>query len=116
MNSVPGPPHCLEIDAGEDDHRRHDHLPVATYCHQCGDVLAGCPALLTASAEFKAEYHPEGNTPVERAHEPLVSALYKCTGDAKGNWPRFLHAVLFAIRVTVSRATGFSPYYLLYAV
>ncbi|KAJ3925748.1 MAG: hypothetical protein NXY57DRAFT_906698 [Lentinula lateritia] len=25
-----------------------------------------------------------------------------------------MHAVLFAIRVTVSRATGFSPYYLLY--
>ncbi|KAH7870538.1 uncharacterized protein C8R40DRAFT_1001133, partial [Lentinula edodes] len=29
-------------------------------------------------------------------------------------WPRYMHAVLFAIRVTVSRATGFSPYYLLY--
>ncbi|KAJ3991047.1 hypothetical protein F5050DRAFT_1540870, partial [Lentinula boryana] len=28
--------------------------------------------------------------------------------------PRYIHAVLFAMRVTVSRATGFSPYYLLY--
>ncbi|KAJ3991299.1 hypothetical protein F5050DRAFT_1538368, partial [Lentinula boryana] len=33
-----------------------------------------------------------------------------------GMWPRYLHAVLFAMRVTVSRATGFSPYYLLYGV
>ncbi|KAJ3991201.1 hypothetical protein F5050DRAFT_1551013, partial [Lentinula boryana] len=28
--------------------------------------------------------------------------------------PRYVHAVLFSIRVTVSRATGFSPFYLVY--
>lgn len=64
---------------------------------------------------FSTPYHPQGNAPVERAHQPLVDALFKCTGDAKGNWPKYLHAVLFAMRVTVSRATGFSPYYLLYS-
>lgn len=63
---------------------------------------------------FSTPYHPQGNAPVKRAHQPLVDALFKCTGDAKGNWPRYLHAVLFSMRVTVSRATGFSPYYLLY--
>lgn len=63
---------------------------------------------------FSTPYHPQGNAPVERAHQPLVDSLFKCTGDAKGTWPRYIHAVLFAMRVTVSRATGFSPYYLLY--
>lgn len=63
---------------------------------------------------FSTPYHPQGNAPVERAHQPLVDSLFKCSGDAKGTWPRFLYAVLFAMRVTVSRATGFSPYYLLY--
>jgi hypothetical protein len=61
-------------------------------------------------------YHPEGNAPVERGHQPIVDAIYKCTGDAKSTWPRYLEAVLFAMRVTTSRATGFSPYYLLYGV
>ncbi|THU83349.1 hypothetical protein K435DRAFT_556805, partial [Dendrothele bispora CBS 962.96] len=56
----------------------------------------------------------EGNAPVERAHSPLVSALMKTVGDSVGLWPNFLHAALFAIRITTSRSTGFSPYYLLY--
>lgn len=63
---------------------------------------------------FSTPYHPQGNAPIERAHQPLVDSLFKCTGDAKGNWPRYMHAILFAMRVTVSRATRFSPYYLLY--
>ena len=61
-------------------------------------------------------YHPEGNAPVERAHQPLVDAIFKCTGDAKGKWPLYLEPALFAIRVTVSRATGYAPYFLLYGV
>ncbi|KAJ6617800.1 hypothetical protein B0H10DRAFT_2218182 [Mycena sp. CBHHK59/15] len=54
--------------------------------------------------------------PPQCRSQELVNAIYKCTGDAKGNWPKFLKAVLFAMRVTTSRATGFSPYYLLYGV
>lgn len=59
-------------------------------------------------------YHPEGNAPVERSHQPVVQGVYKLAGDAKGTWPQYLHAVLLATRITASRATGFSPYYLLY--
>ena len=65
---------------------------------------------------ISTSYHPEGNAVVERAHQPLVDAIFKCTGDAKGNWPKYLELALFAVRVTVSHATGFSPYYLLYGV
>ncbi|THU76024.1 hypothetical protein K435DRAFT_705840 [Dendrothele bispora CBS 962.96] len=38
----------------------------------------------------------------------------KTVGDSVGLWPSFLHAALFTIQITTSRATGFSPYYLLY--
>jgi hypothetical protein len=59
-------------------------------------------------------YHPEGNAPVERQHQTLVACIFKLTGDAKGTWPRYVHPALFAIRVTVSRFTGYSPFFLLY--
>ncbi|KAK0207819.1 hypothetical protein IW262DRAFT_1302482 [Armillaria fumosa] len=61
-------------------------------------------------------YHPQGMAPVEHHHQMIVDPIFKCTGDAKGLWARFLFAVLFALHVTVSRATGFAPYYLLYGV
>jgi hypothetical protein len=80
------------------------------------EVLFLLSSLYNCTVVISTAYHPEGNAPVERGHQPIVDALYKCTGDAKANWPRYLQAVLFAVRVTVSRATGFSPYYLLYGV
>ncbi|KAF9257226.1 hypothetical protein L218DRAFT_879948, partial [Marasmius fiardii PR-910] len=49
-------------------------------------------------------------------HQPLIDAIFKCCGDAKGLWLTYLTAALFASRVTISRATGYSPYYLLYGV
>jgi hypothetical protein len=80
------------------------------------EVLHLLRTLYNCTVIISTAYHPEGNAPVERNHQPLVDALYKCTGDAKGNWPKFLKAVLFAMQVTTSRTTGFSPYYLLYGV
>jgi len=59
-------------------------------------------------------HHPEGNARIERHHQPLVDAIFKVTGDAKGSWPKYLHAALFAVRITVSRSSGYSPYFLLY--
>jgi hypothetical protein len=81
-----------------------------------GEVLELLRTQYNCTVIFSTAYHPQGNAPIERHHQPLVDALYKLTGDAKGNWPKYLHAVLFAMRITTSRATGFSPYYLLYGV
>jgi hypothetical protein len=91
----------MTIDGGPEFKKEVQHLLRTLY---------NCTVIISTA------YHPEGNAPVERNHQPLVDAIYKCTGDAKGNWPKFLRAVLFAMRVTTSRATGFSPYYLLYGV
>jgi hypothetical protein len=80
------------------------------------EVLFLLSSLYSCTVVISTAYHPEGNAPVEHGHQPIVDTLYKCTGDAKVNWPKYLHTVLFAVRVTVSWATGFSPYYLLYGV
>ena len=80
------------------------------------EVLELLRSLYNCTVILSTPYHPEGNATVERAHFPLVEALFKCTGDKKSKWPEYLYAVLFAMRVTVSRATGFSPYFLLYGV
>ena len=80
------------------------------------EVVALLRTLYNCTIIVSTPYHPEGQAPVERAHLPLVEAIFKCTGDAKGRWPLYLEPGLFAIRVTVSRATGYSPYFLLYGV
>lgn len=63
---------------------------------------------------FSTVYHPEGNGIVERGHQLLVPALWKCCGEHKQRWPQFLFAVLLSIRTSISRATGFTPFFLLY--
>ena len=61
-------------------------------------------------------YNSQANGVVERGHFTLREALVKmCKGDLS-KWPTFLPAALFADRITVRRATGFSPYYLLHGV
>ncbi len=79
-----------------------------------GEVQHLLRTLYRCTAIFSTPYHPEGNAPVERSHDTLTTCLFKLTGNAKGHWPQHLHAVLFAMRTTTSRATGFSPFYLLY--
>ncbi len=79
-----------------------------------GEVQHLLRSLYRCTVIFSTLYHPEGNAPVEHSHDTLVSCLFKLTGDAKGHWPLYLHPVLFALRTTTSRSTGFSPFYLLY--
>lgn len=59
-------------------------------------------------------YHPEGNGIAERDGQTLTRAILRSCGDNSRRWPLFLHAGLHAVRVTVNRMTGFTPYYLLY--
>lgn len=81
-----------------------------------GEVKYLLKSLYHCKVIISTPYHPQGNGIVERAHTPLVSSIFKICGDKKSHWPRYLTAALFASRVTVSLATGYSPYYLLYGV
>jgi hypothetical protein len=61
-------------------------------------------------------YNSQANGVVERGHFTIREALVKMCGTEISKWPTLLPAALFADRITVRRATGFSPYYLLHGV
>ena len=61
-------------------------------------------------------YNSQANGVVERGHYNIREALIKlCEGDLS-KWPLMVPAATYADRITVRRATGFSPYYLLHGV
>jgi hypothetical protein len=61
-------------------------------------------------------YNSQANGVVERGHFNIREALVKMCGGDISKWPSLLPAALYADRITVRRATGFSPYYLLHGV
>ena len=61
-------------------------------------------------------YNSQANGVVERGHYTIREALVRMCGKNLSKWPSLLQAALFADRITVRRATGFSPYYLLHGV
>ncbi|KAJ3504975.1 hypothetical protein NMY22_g17741 [Coprinellus aureogranulatus] len=61
-------------------------------------------------------YHPESNGIVERSHQVLANSLKKVAYPHPARWPLYLPAVLLSMRVTTSRATGLSPFFLVYGV
>ena len=60
-------------------------------------------------------YNKQANGVVERGHFILREAIMKSVLHRK-DWPAKVHLASFADRVTVSRVTGFSAYYLLHGV
>ena len=61
-------------------------------------------------------YNSQANGVVERGHFTIREALVKMSGGNISKWPSLLRAALHADRITIRRATGFSPYYLLHGV
>ena len=63
-----------------------------------------------------SRYNSQANGVVERGHYNIREAIVKmCDGDLN-QWPLMVPAAVFADRITIRRATGFSPYYLLHGV
>ncbi|KAJ3559903.1 hypothetical protein NM688_g57 [Phlebia brevispora] len=60
-------------------------------------------------------YHPEGNGIAERDSQTLANAIMKSCAQKPTEWPLYLPAALLAINTTTSRATGYTPYFLLYS-
>ena len=59
-------------------------------------------------------YHPEGDGKVERLNRTLVNMLRAIPESEKKNWKAYLPKLMFAYNSTVNKATGFSPFYLLF--
>ena len=60
-------------------------------------------------------YNKQANGVVERGHFILREAIMKSVTYRK-EWPSKVHLASFADRVTVSKVTGFSAYYLLHGI
>jgi hypothetical protein len=60
-------------------------------------------------------YHPQSNGVVERANGKIFTAIKKMLlDDKKGKWTDLLPEAVWALNTTECRATGFTPFRLLY--
>ena len=59
-------------------------------------------------------YQPQGNA-VERFHSFLNAALTIQCHEQRIPWDEALAPIIYAYRASVSRSTGFSPFYMVYA-
>jgi hypothetical protein len=59
-------------------------------------------------------YNSQANGIIERQHYPVREAIMKTCKGEEHKWRSVIHAVFWAERVTVQRATGYSPYYLVH--
>jgi hypothetical protein len=65
--------------------------------------------------KFSSVYHPQSNGAVKRANGLIFSGVKKCLFDQKkGKWDDELPKVIWSHNTTISRATGFTPFRLLF--
>jgi hypothetical protein len=73
-------------------------------CHQIG-----------VKAAFTSVYHPQSNWAMESANALIFSAMKKILEDQpKGKWAEELPRVVWSHNTSISRATNFTPFKLLY--
>jgi hypothetical protein len=90
----------LTVDNG----KQFDSQDFRDFCLSIGTKLA-----------FASVYHPQSNGVVERANGKIFTAIKKrLLDDKKGKWADQLPEVLWALNTTECRATGFTPFRLLY--
>jgi transposase InsO family protein len=90
----------LTIDNGQ----QFDYYSFKEYCRTLG-----------THAKFSSVYHPQSNGAVERANRLIFLGIKKCLYDQKkGIWMDELPKVIWSHNTTVSRATGFTPFRLLF--
>ena len=61
-------------------------------------------------------YNSQANGVVERGHFNIREALVKLSKDDISQWPQMVQAACFTDRITIRRATGYSPFYLLHGI
>ena len=95
-----GVPRTLIVDNG----KQFDSDKFKEFCQSIGTKIA-----------FTSVYHLESNGAVERANRIVFSAISKTLFNLrKGRWTEELPKVVWSHNTTASRATGFTPFKLLY--
>ena len=92
--------------------------PTRIHSDQGGDFINGLFKRLhqlTGTAQSRTTpYHPQGNGLTERMNRTLIGMLKTLEEEEKVDWARHLPKLAYAYNVTVSKSTGFSPYFLLF--
>jgi ribonuclease HI len=95
-----GVPSELTVDNG----KQFDSQDFRDFCFSIGTKLA-----------FASVYHPQSNGVVERANGKIFTTIKKMLlDDKKGKWADLLPEAVWALNTTECRATGFTPFRLLY--
>ena len=95
-----GMPRYIVTDNGT----QFDSVAFKAFCQSLGITVC-----------FTSVGHPESNGAVKKANGNLLVGLTKrLVGLPKGLWPEELQRALWALRTTPTRATGFSPFKLLF--
>lgn len=61
-------------------------------------------------------YNSRADGLVERRHRDVREAIMKMAGGIESKWTEVTHAAFWAERITIQKATGFSPYYMAHGV
>ncbi|CAO2190587.1 unnamed protein product [Urochloa humidicola] len=95
-----GIPRELTVDNG----KQLDCDRFVSYCDNMGTKVC-----------FASVYHPQSNGACERANGSILTALSKRIFDQpKGTWAGELPGILWALRTSEARPTGFTPFKLLF--
>jgi transposase InsO family protein len=95
-----GVPRTLTVDNG----KQFDSGNFNKFCKSVGTTIA-----------FASVYHPESNRAIERANRIVFLAISKTLFSLrKGKWVEELPKVIWSHNTTTSRATGLTPFKLLY--
>jgi hypothetical protein len=87
-----------------DNSKQFDSQDFRDFCFSIGTKLA-----------FASVYHPQSNNIVERANGKFFTTIKKMLlDDKKGKWADLLPEAVWALNTTECRATGFTPFRLLY--
>ena len=77
-------------------------------------VMKRCMKLLDVKVKSILPYRPQSNGICERLNGTLKSMLGSYTQKTQKEWADLLPHIVFAYNTSVHKATGYTPYYLLY--
>jgi len=77
------------------------------------DFMQELGKLCNIKITFTPAYNPKSN-PVERVHRDLKAALVAMSSHQPSKWEDYISSILYALRSSVSRTTGFSPFQLMF--
>lgn len=71
-------------------------------------------ALLGTEHRMTSAYHPQSNGLVEKFNHTIQSCLLKIVNNHQNDWDDHLDSVLFAIRTSRHKSTGYTPFEIMF--